>query len=168
MSAPGFSHVLRADRIPPRGKHVRLDPGEEERRAIAEALGIVGVETLAVDLDVRPVGVDAIGVRGSLEASVVQTDVVTLEPVGQSVAEEIDVTLVPAGGGPSDSGETSDERDVYRNGQIDLGEIVVEHLALGLDPYPRAPGVEFPGHVEDDSAKPSPFAALARLKRDPK
>ena len=45
------------------------------------------------------------------------------------------------------SAET-DEPDFYRNSRIDLGGIVAEHVALGLDPYPRAPGVEFAGHVE--------------------
>jgi hypothetical protein len=55
--------------------------------------------------------------------------------------------------------------DLYRNGRIDLGVIVSEHLALGLDPYPRAAETEFAGHVEDGSTSdPSPFAALARLK----
>ena len=44
-----------------------------------------------------------------------------------------------AEGGPS----------IYQNGRIDLGAIVAEHLALGLDPYPRTPGVDFPGHIED-------------------
>ena len=57
--------------------------------------------------------------------------------------------------------------DVYRDGRIDLGAIVAEHLALGLDPYPRSPGVAFDGHIEDDpAADPSPFAALAALKSD--
>jgi uncharacterized metal-binding protein YceD (DUF177 family) len=112
-------------------------------------------------------------VRGTLAASVVQTDVVTLEPIAQDVAEEIDVTLMRAEGPAPrprrpeilvDAVE-ADGPDLYRNGRIDLGAIVGEHLALGLDPYPRAPGVDFPGHVEDDpEADPSPFAALANLK----
>jgi hypothetical protein len=51
---------------------------------------------------------------------------------------------------------------------IDLGEVVVEQLALTLDPYPRAPGAVFdpaalPGY-EAPEAEVSPFAALVKLK----
>ena len=33
--------------------------------------------------------------------------------------------------------------DEIVNGQIDLGALTAEFLALGLDPYPRKPGVDF-------------------------
>jgi hypothetical protein len=110
-------------------------------------------------------------VRGRLSASVVQTDVVTLEPVRQEVTEDIDLTLLRAdatwpGLKPGELVDASepDGPDLYHNGRIDLGVIAAEHLALGLNPYPRAPGIEFPGHVEDDPVEdPSPFAALAKL-----
>jgi hypothetical protein len=104
----------------------------------------------------------------------VQTDVVTLEPVRQAVAEPIDLTLIPA-----EQAERGRRRapkrvdaisvegpEFYHDGRVDLGVIAAEHLALGLDPYPRAPSTEFGGHIEDEAgADTSPFAALARLKR---
>jgi Large ribosomal RNA subunit accumulation protein YceD len=173
MSGAGFSHIVRVERLPPRGKHFRIQAGEGERKTIAEALGIVAVDALAAELDVRPLAV-GVGIRGRLEAAVVQTDVVTLEPVHQKVTEEIDVTLTPAEGeGVCNRRFAEDEpeveRDVFHGGEIDLGALAVEHLALGLDPYPRAAGVEFSGHIEDDSAEDtSPFAVLERLKRDRK
>src|SRR3546814_17044110 len=37
-----------------------------------------------------------------------------------------------------------DPPEPFENGCIDLGEIVVQHLAVALDPYPRAPGAELP------------------------
>lgn len=174
MSEP-FSISVLVAQIPTGGKHFRIGPDEGQRRAIVEALGIVEVEQLKAEIDVRPMGAEAFSVRGALTASVVQTDVVTLEPVRQDVKEAIDLTLVPAAGdSPSRKRtpqqpevEASDERDFYRGGRIDLGVIVFEHLALGLDPYPRSPDTEFSGHIEDDpAAAPSAFAALASLKRD--
>jgi uncharacterized metal-binding protein YceD (DUF177 family) len=170
--APPFSHVVRVDRVPSRGAHVRIEANESERRAVAEALGIASVSVLSAELDVNPLAGGNVAVKGALSASVVQTDVVTIEPVAQDVAEEIDVTLAPGDESHrrirrQPEPEPAEDRDVFHNGEIDLGAIAVEHLALGLDPYPRAPGVEFSGHVEDDSAAtPSPFAALSRLKRD--
>lgn len=173
MSEPFAVSVLVA-RIPAGGKHVHVEADEAQRNAVAQALDILGVETLAADLRVVPTGRESFAVRGKVTASVTQTDVVTLEPLRQEVAEEIDLVLAPAsegpsarrGGGEPSEEESAEEQDVYRNGRIDLGAIVLEHLALGLDPYPRASSEPFPGHSEDETGTPSPFAALADLKRD--
>jgi hypothetical protein len=171
--SPAFSYAVLANDIPPAGKRYHIEADIEARRRLAEALGIPEVASLIAELEVRPVRGSAFSVRGSLTAMVVQTDVVTLDPVAQDLKEEIDVMLMRA--------EDVDQRpkrkdalvdaaeaegpDLYRNGRIDLGVIASEHLALGLDPYPRAPGVDFTGHIEDDPSKdPSPFAVLAKLK----
>ena len=174
MNAERFSHTVLAASIPPGGKHVRIEANASERRRLADAVTIPEVTSLTADLEVKPVGDRAFSVRGVLNASVVQTDVVTLEPTAQEVVEEIDLTLRPAedlsagakeGEALVDPSEAT-EADVYHEGRIDIGHVVTEHLALGLDPYPRAPGVVFDGYVEDDpKADPSPFAALASLKR---
>jgi uncharacterized metal-binding protein YceD (DUF177 family) len=172
MSEP-FSIFLPVQQVPAGGKHVRIAADETQRRAIAEALRIEGVDELTAELVVRPIGAEAYSVRGEIAAAVVQTDVVTLNPVRQDVTEQIDLTLVPEAtesargkrSAPPTGYEETDERDVYRNGRIDIGAIVLEHLALALDPYPRAADTEFSGHIEDDPATaPSAFAALAALK----
>ena len=169
----GFTYSVVANDIPAAGRSFRIEVGEAERRELAAALGIPAVEEMTADITVRPLGRRTYRVRGEVRAVVVQTDVVTLEPVLQDVAETVDVTLMPAEGrgstarpGPElvDPGEP-DERELYHGGRIDLGVIVGEHVALGLDPYPRAAGVEFEGHIEHDSSdQRSPFAKLARLK----
>jgi uncharacterized metal-binding protein YceD (DUF177 family) len=175
MSGEPFSFPVLVARIPASGRHFSIAPDESARSAVAQTLGIVAVTELTAEVDVRPVGAEAFAVNGTLAAAVVQTDVVTLEPVPQDVNEEIDLTLLPADDSRSKKEvaeeqdlELADERDVYRGGKIDLGAIVVEHLALGLDPYPRSPGVEFPGHIESaPGPESSPFAALAKLKPKP-
>jgi uncharacterized metal-binding protein YceD (DUF177 family) len=173
MSAKPLSFSIRADEVPAAGRHYRVEATEAERRTLAEELGIPEVKALAADIDGRLLAEGAISLRGNLTASVVQTDVVTLEPVEQSVEEEVDLTLVPAEKaeeappGPVPAGSDEQESpELFQNGRIDLGALVGEHLALGLDLYPRAPGVEFSGHVEDDAAESSPFAALGKLRKD--
>jgi uncharacterized metal-binding protein YceD (DUF177 family) len=168
-----LSLTVSADEIPAGGRSFRIEASEAERRSLAEALSIADVKALSAEIEVRPMGPDAFSVTGRLTASVVQTDVVTLEPVAQAVEEEIDLTMVAAEGrpasssAPDESGE-GEEPELFQNGKIDLGTLTAEHLALGLDPYPRAAGVEFSGHIEDDSPEASPFAALAKLKKDQK
>ena len=51
---------------------------------------------------------------------------------------------------------------MLEDGEIDLGQYVVEHLALELDPFPRKPGAEFVQPPEP--AEISPFAVLKALK----
>ncbi len=57
-----------------------------------------------------------------------------------------------------------DEPDVVENGQIDLGQYVIEALGDAYDPFARKPGVVF--EEPEVEAEPSPFAVLAKLKRD--
>ena len=173
MNAEPFSFSVVAADIPAEGRRYHLEADEQQRRDLAELLDIPAVESLTAELEVRPVRGNALSVRGSLNAWVVQTDVVSLDPIGQKVAEDVDVTLVPAKravrGRKADwdlvDAAEADGPDLYHQGRIDLGVIVREHLALGLDPYPRAPDTAFPGPIEDDPARdPSPFAGLAALK----
>jgi hypothetical protein len=172
MSAAPFSHWVAVDAIPEAGRHVHFEAGETERRALAAALDIVGIVELTANMHVARGPQGAVTVRGTVRGTVVQTDVVTLEPVTQQVAEPVDVTLLPGDRpraeqrGPAGAPEV-EAPDAYQGGRIDLGAIAGEHLALSLDPYPRAAGVEFQQHIEDqDSDAASPFAALARLKGD--
>jgi uncharacterized protein len=174
-SAGPIPYLVPAGTIPPGGRHFSIEANDAQRARIAEALKIAEVTSLSAELDVRQMGHGVFGVRGGVKATVVQQDVVTLDQVKQEVAEEIDLTLRPAderARGPAaeaiaDSA-AEDATDVYQKGQLDLGQIVVEHLALGLDPYPRAEGSVFQGYVEDDPKDdPSPFAALKALKQPP-
>ena len=56
--------------------------------------------------------------------------------------------------------------------KVDLGEAIAQHLALAIDPYPRAEGVSLASvmsALEDMASEPmtenGPFAALAKLKQ---
>ncbi len=55
-----------------------------------------------------------------------------------------------------------DPPDPIEGGRIDLGALVVEHLALEIDPFPRKPGVVFEPPAGGEP--PSPFAALRDFK----
>ena len=167
MSAEPFSYKIAVSDVPHAGRRYQVEADAEARRRLAGALGIPEISALSAELEVRPMRSGAFAVRGSLSASVVQTDVVTLDPVAQDVTEAIDLTLVAAematNAGQPGAGEAT---DTFSNGRIDLGAIMSEHLALGLDPYPRAPGTNFASYVEDDQAgDASPFAVLASLKK---
>jgi uncharacterized protein len=169
MTAEPFSLSVATGDIPTGGRRYHIEAGADERQRLAEALGIVAVPALTADLQVRRLHGATFEVRGALSAKVVQTDVVTLDPVEQEVAEEIDVALSPADDDTHRKHASADAEEIepvdsYRNGRIDLGMILSEHLALGIDPYPRGVGVEFEDRLEDEGPDASPFAALAALR----
>ncbi len=110
--------------------------------------------------------------------------VVSLEPVASRIEASFERLYDPSAA-PSDadreialiSGEEAPEEEApepLADGVLDLGEIVAEELALVLNPFPRAPGVDFHQFLpesretkEKKDEKPGgPFAALAKLVED--
>jgi len=144
----------------------------------------VAIDALRADCRLRPVAGGMIELTASFDAKVVQECVVTLEPVPAEVHGSFDqrYALDPAvlrsftDGEEEFDPDADDPPEALEAGAIDLGEAVAQQLAVTLDPYPRAPGVDFPGAVvgEDgpDAAgeasaprKVNPFAALEKLKK---
>jgi uncharacterized metal-binding protein YceD (DUF177 family) len=157
--------------VGPKGRTERVVAAESARAALAESLGIPAIKALSAELRIDPAGAGSFHVRGTVTADVVQTCVVTLDEIDQHVSEPVHVVLVPQAGRAADEAALVDPLEeeapqLVHRGRIELGSIVAEHLALGLDPYPRRADADFPPHVEDEAGgAPSPFARLRLLKR---
>ncbi len=181
-----WSHMFDATRLGNKTRHVKLSLNEEERAQIAKSYDLTELPELDVDLEVRPWRRDGLAVRGHIRARALQPCVVTLEPVECLVDEEFDRTFLPdmdSKGRRRQNDDTieidldideSDPPDLFEGPQVDLGAVVCEHFALGLDPFPRANGVEMDEKYapdpeedakQDEEQKPSPFAALEALKK---
>jgi uncharacterized metal-binding protein YceD (DUF177 family) len=164
---------IRLDSMPAAGRDLALVVGPADRLAIAEQLGITAVEKLEVKLHaVRFKG--GMRVTGRLAAATVQPSVVSLEPVTQEIAEPIERVFLPGGekayAGPADAEifvdlEGEDVPDHFEGNEADLSALIIETLALAIDPYPRQPG-EALGALRDDGDTESdlPFAGLKILK----
>ena len=171
---PPFSLPVAVRDIGRRGRTVKLEADADQRAALAEALGVAAIERLGGEFCLDMVSGACVHLHGRIEADVVQICVVSLEPVQQHIDAPVSVTLLPAetAKGRPDVAVLIDpmdeeDRDTYSNGRIDLGVIVSEQLALLVDLYPRAPGVEFEAAGDGEAAeRDSPFAVLERLKRD--
>jgi uncharacterized metal-binding protein YceD (DUF177 family) len=173
-----FSRWVEAARIGPEGLDLTVEATEEERRRVAARLGILAVEALAGSIRLVPApDSGAVRLSARLHAAVVQACVVSLEPV----RNEIDLTferVYRAGAAPAAAGrkevwvdpEVEEPPEPLVDGSIDVGEAMVEELALALDPYPRKPGAELPAGWEERAGageRESPFAALAKLSKRP-
>jgi hypothetical protein len=90
-----------------------------------------------------------------------------MEEFGSTITETVNVDFAEPEGMPAEPPTEMHEYeppDEIVNGYIDLGALTAEFLALGLDPYPRKPGVDF--DFKGEEQRDSPFAALSKLKRD--
>ena len=167
---PPWSHPLAVAGLPPDGATLKLAPSEKERAALAHYVGVLAVPVLVIDVRATPDGRGGVAIEGSLAATVRQTCVVSLEPFDNVVNEQIALRFLPESAADfaiaEDGGDELDVADVIRDGVVDLGALVTEFLALGVDPYPRRPGAVFapPDTTIADEAF-SPFAALAKLKQ---
>jgi uncharacterized metal-binding protein YceD (DUF177 family) len=147
-----------------------LEPDDAARAELARQLGLQGLPALIAEVTVKP-WLDGAEVTGRLRAVVEQICGVTLEPFEQPVEGEIDLRAVPAGSphaAAPEGGEleldpdAEDPPDVLEGDGVDVAAVVVEHLALEIDPFPRKPGAAF--EYQPPEAETSPFAALKALK----
>jgi uncharacterized metal-binding protein YceD (DUF177 family) len=168
VSAPlPISRPVDVERMALREDGVRLEATEEERRLAAEFLKIPAIHDLVGEFSVTGNRRRA-KVTGRVVGRVSQTCVVTLEPFESEIAEDVDLTFAEERDNLSEEEierRKIDPPDEIVDGKIDLGAVMTEFLALGLDPYPRKPGVDFEP-ITDDKAEDSPFAALGKLRRD--
>lgn len=155
-------------------RHYHAEADDEERVDLARRLGVDQIKSATADFDVGPEQGGLIPVSGTVRAEIVQTCVVTLEPL-ESVVE------APAEGWFADrmemvsfakakkeretkkshsEVEILDERDDPEpviNGKIDLGELAAQHLSLAIDPFPRKEGVGLEGEDAGNGQNPSPL-----------
>ncbi len=159
------------------GRRLRLVAEPSERERLAQRLGLLCLNRLEADVQVTPEAKrHYFRLTATLEAELVQSCVVTLEPVVATVQTRLERRYSTEKAENADDAAVSDTielafdeadpPDPIADGIIDVGEAVVEQLALEIDPFPRAAGAEFPGYASRPEVEESrnPFAPLAKLK----
>lgn len=176
--ASPLSHPIRVEAIRPRGTEVVVRAEAAQLPAIATLLGLVSIEMLEARYTLSRNG-DRVKLAGRIAARLHQACIVTLDPFPVQLDLPIQLDFTPeeeaaAFARRNDRDDAEIDIEVMLNeddppepiidGVIELGGIMLEFLALALDPYPRKPGVSFESSVGDTGTE-SPFAALAKLKR---
>lgn len=101
----------------------------------------------------------------------------TLEPVPEQVVERFERTFLPEAEAAQEEPdenvevdfilEAEDPPEILTGHTVNLLEIVAEHLALGLDPWPRKSGAEIDTKWqagEEAEEASNPFDILKQLK----
>ncbi len=170
MNAPSgteFSRPMELSRLSRGEQRFEISANAAERAALAARFGLLGLDKLDAIVRLGRIAGGLVRFEAEFTADVIQTCVVTLEPVRNHVAEAFSVLY----------GEGAEAREVALDGEaetiepiaggvIDIGEAVAQQLSLALDPFPHAPGVgaaNVSAGFEDAPAE-SPFRVLERLR----
>ena len=170
MREEPFSRVIRVEAVPREGQTVTIEANAVEREQLADFLKLPSIQSLKASFTLARWGNGGLTVFGSVHAELTQVCVVSLEPFPATVDEEVGIRFAPraddgaARVAPREPGSFSmageDDPDPIVDGKVDLGAVTTEFFALGLDPYPRKPGVMFDSPEEPETTV-SPFSALA-------
>ena len=152
---------------------VAIESTPSERQALCERLDLVELSLFAASVLIERLGAQRIRADVKFKAVVVQSCVVTLEPIPVTIEESFTQEFIygatidhAADGGNEIWVEPEDEPEGLAGDRIDVGELVTQHLALALDPYPRKDDVGFDGYQTETEPGGGAFAALGELKRD--
>jgi uncharacterized metal-binding protein YceD (DUF177 family) len=164
--------VIKTRSVGQNGLSGRIVASDDDRRALAGALDILACNRLAVEYRVMAIGQDRYAVEGRISAALVQTCVATLEPVPEDIEEDFSAAFWPAEevdvGLPDGEIDLDEETpEPIEHGEIALGRLVYELIAIAMNPFPRSPDAPAEEAAENPaSPKPdSPFAALSKLKK---
>lgn len=170
-----ISFEVSVARLPKKGMPVIIEATEAQREVLAKVHGLVSVERLRADLVVTSWKRNGIEVRGRVEADIVQSCVVTLDPVEGKVDEEVSAVFLPEdsklgresfglGGEIMIDVEGPDSPETFSGDRIDIGALAEEFFGLGIDPYPRKQGA-LPPSLELSGAEEAEEGELQKKLR---
>lgn len=177
-AAPEFSRPVALESIGSEPRTIDVAASADERQALARRFGLLAIDALESQARLTRSG-ETVRATGSVTAHVVQSCVVTGDPVAATLSEPFDLRFVlegdevPPGSDSADADEEGIELDesdcetlFYSGDAIDLGEAAAQTMALALDPFPRSADAQAAlreaGVLSEEDA--SPFAALKALK----
>lgn len=156
--------------IPAKGLERLRQADAEERGRICRVLGLVSLDTLTADYRIQALAGGGWRLSGSISAEVVQSCIVSLEPVPASIEDDFAVEfwrdIEEPEGGEDKAVLGSADVERLEADTIPVGRIVFETLSGALDPYPRKEGAAFEWQDQKaaQSENSNPFSILARLK----
>lgn len=188
LKEPEWSVLVDAQTVTSSPQKTRISASEEERKALCQRLDLAAISSLSADITLHREKGNIIHVNGLMKALVTQPCVMTMNPVQTQIEETFEgwyadqdriVMLAKARherlGRLTDSEipilDESEDPEPLVNGMIDVGELVVQHLSLAIDAFPRHRGLEETEIVEVSvggegaSLRKNPFEALKNWKK---
>jgi hypothetical protein len=170
------SFKANVSRLPAKGLPVVIEADATQRQALAAEHDLEKVESYRAELMVTPWKRNGVKVAGRVTADIVQSCVVSLEPIETHMDEEVSALFWPEDSklgrlGFSSAGEMvldaegPDSPETYSGDWIDVGALAEEFFGLAIDPYPRKKGV-LPPPLEEEPADEPVEGELQRKLRE--
>lgn len=161
--------------LPAHGREVLIKPSVLELSELAKFCELVAISYFDATFLVRRNNDGRIIVKGNLQARIVQTCSITLNPFDELLDLQISQIYTLGNALVKEQVEIvvseADPPEPVIAGVIDFGALALEYFILNLDPHPRSPNARFEMEncevstdaLESDTSQP--FAALASLKK---
>jgi uncharacterized metal-binding protein YceD (DUF177 family) len=167
-----LAHLYNLNRLGQAGDTVTVAAADAERTALARFADVLRVDGFAGRVELKKTAPNRFHLDFALTADIAQACVVTLADVPSHIERHFlrDLHFSPAlrrSAEPPPAEEVSLDDDLPEEIDTlhyDLAAPLIEEFLLAIDPYPRAPGVEFQPPGDGDKAPESPFAVLKGLK----
>lgn len=166
-----FSRLIEVEALGSNPVERRIEASAAECAALARRFGLLSLERLEADLEIRREPGRRVFVAGRIEAAYQQRCVVSLVPVADRIDDRFETVFTddPAQLEAPDDWEDGEEIELYEGGTIDIGEAAAQQFAVRIDPYPRAPGAAVPEEYRSDDGPAEtgsrPFEGLSSLGR---
>lgn len=168
-----FEHFYDLSDLSSAGAEIRVTANAEQCKKLAAWFDVEAVEKFEAVVTLQKLSQSRFRYEARLDCDLVQSSVLTLEPLRTHIAEEFSRELhlahrlrrgvikdeeLTLSAGDDDAPEEVDS-PVY-----DLAGPLLEEFSLALDPYPKGTGEAFSAPEETESKPPNPFAILKTLK----
>lgn len=167
---PPIRHMFDLSDLSQAGSEVTIAAQGDELARLAQWAGVDAVRVFAARVNLHKLTQTRFAYEADLSADIVQSCVVTLEPVDSKIARHIARELLVAprieqeGGILTLAAGDDDVPEAIDSTDYDLAGPLLEEFALAIDPYPRKEGVAFTPPAEAEAPPESPFAVLKALK----
>ena len=174
-----FTIPINIAELPTYGLDIRQTLEEPPRRRLADRLAVKSLEKFTIDISIRRENssIPRVTVDGNLEATVLQSCSVTLEMVTSKFSIPVSLIFEEEAADPmhpiaETDAEEDDPPEPMIDGQFDIGDTLVQLLAVEINPFPRKLGVSLDSipeakarlYLDKDSETDNPFTVLASLK----
>lgn len=168
-----FYYPIVVDNLSTLEKKFNITANEEELGFIAEVLKVKSCKEISAEIFVNLNKKEHfLSVQGKIKANLELQSVISLEYFFKTYTPEFELlfdthlTLKEF----KEREELGEENipDIITNGQVDLGQIIIEQIALIMDDYPRKDGesFNFASEFDEETTKEqNPFNVLAKLKK---
>ena len=170
-----FNRVIDTPSLGEAGETFHYVANDIERASIANWLSLVALDRLEATVEAIPTDGGGVRLHAEFEADVIQSCVITLEPLSTRLQEAFEILYVleiprqisaRTGESTVDVDLDVEEPELLVGKTIDAGAAIAEHLVLALDPYPRMPGAALEAKNGGAERAEHPFAALQTLKAE--